>query len=175
MMPHIPTFSGRNPDVSNYGAYHGFVRTVTRLGPDASASVSLYMLRDSTLGVVRPEMIITGSASATPPDPGTYAPMSPAQGLFFCVPYTQVGSGPFPPPTYTSVLRARLRGAGSSNPNINYYAYPNSVWTDPASNDLYWASDTTNHVGNASVLLDLAFDGNTNNYQTYLIRNSYTA
>ena len=99
--------------------------------------------------------------------------MSPAQGLFFCVPYTQTGSAPHF--TFTSVLRARLRNAGSSGPNINYYANPDNVWTDPASNALYWSSDTTNYAGNASVLLDLAFDGNTNDYQTYLILNSYTA
>ena len=173
MMPHIPTFSGRNPDVSNYGGFHGFVRTVTRLGLDASAGVDIYMQRNATLGVVRPIMTITGGASATPPNPGTYNPMSPAEGLFFCVPYTQTGSGPGA--TYSSVLRVRLRNAGSSNPNISYYAYPDTVWTDPASNELYWSSSTTNFVGYAEVLLDLAFSGNTDNYQTYVIQNSFIA
>lgn len=174
MMPHIPTFSGANPDVPNYGVYHGFIRTITRLGPDASASVSLYMLRNATLGTVRPIMTITGSASDRPgPNPGTYDPMSPAHGLFFSVPYTQTGSGLGV--TYSSVLRVRLRGAGSSGPNIDYYAYPDNAWTDAASNQLYWSSSTTNFAGYAEVLLDLAFDGNTNNYQTYLIQNVYTA
>ena len=174
MMPHIPTFSGANPDVENYGSsYHGLVRTVTRLGSDASASVSLYMARDTTLGVVRPVMTITGSASATPPDPGTYDPMSPAHGLFFCVPYFTSGSGPST--TRWSVLRARLRAPQASNANINYDAAPNGVWTDPAAKTVSWSSWTQNYVGNAGVYLDLAFDGNTSNYHTYVIANFYVA
>ena len=173
MMPHIPTFSGRNPDVSTYGAFHGFVRTVTRLGSDASAGVSISMPRDATRGVVRPILKITSRASTTPPNPGTYDPMSPAQGLFFCVPYTQTGSSPFF--TYTSVLRARLRDPQASHANINYDATPNGVWADPAVETVSWSSWTQNYVGNASVYLDLAFDGNTSNYQTYLIQNTFTA
>ncbi len=99
--------------------------------------------------------------------------MSPAQGLFFCVPYTQTGSAPFF--TFTSVLRARLRDPQASHANINYDATPNGVWTDPAVEIVSWSSWTQKYVGNASVYLDLAFDGNTSNYQTYLIQNTFTA
>ena len=99
--------------------------------------------------------------------------MSPAHGLFFCVPYTQTGSSPFV--TFTSVLRVRLRDPQRSHPNINYDAYPNGVWADPAAEEVTWYSWTQNYVGNTSVYLDLAFDGNTSNYQTYLISNTYFA
>ena len=174
MMPHVPTFSGANPDVFNYGsAYHGFLRTLTRLDSGASASVTLNLLRDTSRGVVRPVLTITGDSSGTAPDPGTYDPLSPAHGLFFCVPYTQVGSGPSPP-TYTSVLRARFRSASATNPNISYYTTPDNKWTDVADG-LSWSCYTTNFVGTAGVLLDLAFSGNTSNYQTYLIQNTFTA
>ena len=174
-MPHVPTFSGANPDVFTYGsAYHGFLRTITRLDSGASASVELKFLRDTSRGVVRPVLTITGDSSGTAPDPGTYDPLSPVYGLFFTVPYTQTGSGPFPPPTYTSVLRARFRSASATNPNISYYTTPNNTWTDVADG-LMWSCGTTNFVGTASVLLDLAFSGNTSNYQTYLIQNIFTA
>ena len=99
--------------------------------------------------------------------------MSPAQGLFFCVPYTQTGSAPSF--TFTSVLRARLRDPQASHANINYDATPNGVWADPAVGEVSWSSGTQNYVGNASVCLDLAFDGNTSNYQTYFISNTYIA
>lgn len=77
--------------------------------------------------------------------------------------------------TQWSVLRARLRGPQASHANINYDATPNGVWTDPAVEAVSWSSWTQNYVGNASVYLDLAFDGNTSNYQTYLIQNAFTA
>lgn len=173
MMPNIPTISGANPNVSTWGTQHGFIRTVTRLGPDAAASVSLNITKDFTLGVVRPVLYIYGSASATPPHPGTYNPLSPAYGLFFSVPFYQSGSGPSV--TYYSALRVRFRGASSSGPNIGIDAYPNETWTDAAADTPAWSTWTQNYVGNAGVYLDLAFDGNTSNYQTYIIQNTFTA
>ena len=77
--------------------------------------------------------------------------------------------------TRWSVLRARLRDPQASHANINYDAYPNGAWTDPAVEIVSWSSWTQNYVGNASVYLDLAFDGNTSNYQTYSISNTYIA
>ena len=77
--------------------------------------------------------------------------------------------------TRWSVLRARLRDPQASHANINYDATPNGVWTDPAVETVSWSSWTQNYVGNAGVYLDLAFDGNTSNYQTYLIANFYVA
>ena len=173
MMPHIPTFSGRNPDVSIYGAFHGAVRTGVRLGPDASAGVTITLLGDPANRIIRPYMTVSGTSGSVGPAPGTYDPMSPAHGLFFCVPYFVEGE--FPLETRWSVLRARLRDPQASHANINYDATPNGVWTDPAVEAVSWSSWTQNYVGNASVYLDLAFDGNTSNYQTYLISNTYIA
>ena len=77
--------------------------------------------------------------------------------------------------TRWSVLRARLRDPQASHANINYDATPNGVWTDPALDAVSWSSWTQSYAGNASVYLDLAFDGNTGNYQTYVISNTYIA
>lgn len=118
-------------------------------------------------------MTVSGTSGSVGPAPGTYDPMSPAHGLFFCVPYFVEGE--FPLETRWSVLRARLRDPQASHANINYDATPNGVWTDPAVEAVSWSSWTQNYVGNASVYLDLAFDGNTSNYQTYLISNTYIA
>ena len=168
-MLHVPTFSGANVDVPNYGYNHGFIRTITRLGGDATAGVAFVINRDASRGVVRPSLTIYGAASADPPDPGTYVPMPPALGLFFAVPYNQTG-----PTTYTSALRARMRSPTGSS-GISVSASPNNTWVDPAQSALSWYADTVSFAGSVSVLLDLAFSGNTGNYQTYLIRNTFTA
>ena len=177
MMPHIPTFSGANPDVPNYGAYHGFVRTRTRLGNDAAAGASLSIFKDTSRGVLRPVLTLVGRNSGIPPNPGTYDPMSPSHGLFFAVPYNEVAIPEFPFSDFESVLRARLRSPETNSPGIDYSATPENVWVDPAKNgsSLSWNVGTQNYVGYASVLLDLAFSGNTNDYQTYLIQNGFTA
>ena len=173
MMPHIPTFSGVNPDVPNYGHYHGFVRTNTRLGFDAAASVSLMIYRDVATETISPSLYIVGRKGSYPPHPGDYNPMSPAHGLFFNVPYFQTSPG-----NYESALRVRFRDPGATNVNIGFDAWP-LVWRDPAADEpgysVRWSASTQNYVGSASVSLDIAFAGNTSNYQTYLIQNRFIA
>ncbi|MBE2259273.1 MAG: hypothetical protein IAE88_10480 [Rhodobacteraceae bacterium] len=175
-MLNIPTYSGRSPDIANYGnSYNGVIQVLTKLDGFASADATLQFVRGTINGQlsVFPELVVGGAGGGFPPifgnpDPGTYAPLPPEYGLFCIAPVYQSGTGPWA--TYSSVLRIRIRSVGATNPNISTYSDAPNTWFDPATIRYVLQASTTNYVGTASCLLDLSVNGGTTSYQTYLIR-----